>query len=214
MVLLGMILSLIMAASVVSVVFAAPVEVAYGGVTYFAENIGETELGKVTVDGTKITMTGCGADIWNNADAFYYMYKPIEGDFTATLKVEVVSDANSWAKIGVMLRASTEAGSTHAMVVATNQNNLAFQWRPEVDGASSHVAGSDPYENGTAVYLKLARKGESITGAYSFDNSTWTDFELTDEVLLGGKALIGVCHTSHDADEVGQDGIAYDFVVK
>jgi regulation of enolase protein 1 (concanavalin A-like superfamily) len=209
-----LVLTLVFAATVA---FAAPAEVTYGGAKFLAQNIGETDMGKVKVDGTKIVMTGCGADVWGTADAFYYMYKEVTGDFTATVKVTQVSDADPWAKMGIMVRSTTEAGSPHAMIVATNQNNMCLQYRPEVDGESLSVSGEDTYENGTPIYLQLARKGDLITTAYSLDGKAWTAIapaEDADPVKLAGKAFIGVMHTSHNAEEVGVDGEASDFVVK
>jgi len=50
------------------------------------------------------TVDGAGADIWNNADAFHYVYTPISGDGTIRVRVASVENVNAWTKAGVMFR--------------------------------------------------------------------------------------------------------------
>ena len=62
------------------------------------------------------TVTGGGADIWNNADQFNYASTNFTGD--GTMIVQVTSLQNSdpgsgWAKAGLMFRNDSTAGSVN-----------------------------------------------------------------------------------------------------
>jgi len=153
----------------------------------------------VTETGGKMTLTGAGADIWNNSDEFTYAYKTLTGD--GSLIARVVSNGtgtNTWAKGGVMIRDTVNGGSKHAMMVITGGggNGASFQYRSTTDGASgnsdSAAVIAPPY------WVRIERVGGTFTGYTSTDGKTWslvgqTVIEMTDPVL------IGLCVTSHVA---------------
>ena len=96
----------------------------------------------VTEAAGKISLTGAGADIWNNSDEFTYAYKTLTGDGSMTARV--VSNGtgtNTWAKGGVMVRDSLNGGSTHAFMPITGGggNGASFQYRAATNGASANV---------------------------------------------------------------------------
>ena len=45
--------------------------------------------GDASLSSGTFTITGSGADIWGNADAFHYLYRPFTGDGTITARVGV-----------------------------------------------------------------------------------------------------------------------------
>ena len=72
----------------------------------------------MTETGGKMTLTGDGADIWNNSDEFTFAYKTLNGDGTIVARVvSIGTGSNTWAKGGVMIRDSLDGGSMHAMMV-------------------------------------------------------------------------------------------------
>ncbi|HEX5398524.1 MAG TPA: hypothetical protein VFY06_05685, partial [Verrucomicrobiae bacterium] len=73
--------------------------------------------GSASFNNTLFTVTGSGADIWGNADAFHYAYLPVTNDCTIIARVTSVENTDPWAKAGVMIRQSLSAGSVHAMMV-------------------------------------------------------------------------------------------------
>ena len=93
------------------------------------------DIGSVGVAGSSsggngaYTVNGSGGDIWNSADAFHYVYTTLSGNGTIIARVSGVSNTNSWAKAGVMIRESTAAGSRQAMMVVTRGNGVAMQYR-------------------------------------------------------------------------------------
>jgi len=170
----------------------------------------------VTETGGKMSVTGAGADIWNNSDEFTYAYKTLTGD--GTLIARVVSNGtgtNAWAKGGVMIRDSLNGGSTHATMVMTAHsaasaagNGASFQYRGATDGASANVdSGSvlaPPY------WVKIERFADTFTGSVSADGKTWTQMGQT-AISMTNPVYIGLCVTSHATGEdrtFDFDGIA------
>lgn len=152
-----------------------------------------TPPGSATFDGTTWTVSGSGADIWGNVDAFRFVSQSVSGDFIATVRVTSQSNTHAWAKAGLMLRASTSANSRHCSIFMTPSNGVAMQWRSTDGGSSSHRAGS----LATAPrWLRLERRGNLITASESANNSTWQ--------LIGSRTMnlpsavqVGLAVTSH-----------------
>jgi Concanavalin A-like lectin/glucanases superfamily/F5/8 type C domain len=161
---------------------------------------GQTPAFAEASDGT-ILMSAIGADIWGTADEFRYAYKTLSGDGSIVVRVDVVSDSNAWAKAGVMIRETLEAGSTHAMAVVTPSSGVSFQRRPEADATSQSTTQSGlmaPY------WVKLTREGNTFTAQRSEDGVTWVSITddaaaSTAEIPMGSNVFIGLALTSHDA---------------
>ena len=72
--------------------------------------------------------------------------------------------AAPWTKVGVMMRASTQANSAQALMLVSGGRGLAFQRRTTTDGLSTHTSGGE----GTAPrWVKLSRAGSLITASVS-----------------------------------------------
>jgi hypothetical protein len=150
--------------------------------------------GNAVYSGGTFTVTGAGPDIWNNADAFRYVYQSSSGDCGMTARVATLQNTDAWAKGGVMIRESTAAGARNAAVVVTPGNGISFQWRASTGGSSSFasVTGlSAPY------WVRLTRTGNSFAAYYSANGSSWTQFGGTQNIAMGTGATIGLAATSH-----------------
>ncbi|MBN1506073.1 MAG: hypothetical protein JW955_04460, partial [Sedimentisphaerales bacterium] len=159
----------------------------------------------VTETGGKMTLTGDGADIWNNSDEFTYAYKSLNGDGSIVARVvSIGAGSNTWAKGGVMIRDSLDGGSMHAMMVMTANtdgaagNGASFQYRNATDGTSgnsdSTAVVAPPY------WVKLERFGDSFAGYVSADGSAWINVG-TQDVVMTAPVYVGICVTSHAAGE-------------
>ncbi|NLH44088.1 MAG: hypothetical protein GX448_19800, partial [Planctomycetes bacterium] len=159
----------------------------------------------VTETGGKMSLTGSGADIWNNSDEFTYAYKTLTGDGSLIARVTSIGPGTqTWAKGGVMIRDSINGGSTHAMMVMTANtdgaagNGASFQYRAAANGASANTDSSVLVK--VPYWVKIERSGGTFTGFTSADGKAWsqvgtTVIEMTDPVL------IGIAVTSHAAGE-------------
>src|SRR5579871_4397397 len=79
------------------------------------------------------TVAGSGRDIWNTADQFNFASENFSGDGTLIAKVNSVTNTSSWAKSGLMFRASSAAGAQFADVVITPKQGVSFQWRAKAN---------------------------------------------------------------------------------
>jgi len=142
------------------------------------------------------TMTGSGADIWNEADEFHFAYKTLAGPGTIVARVQSVENTNNWAKAGVMIRQSLEPGSVHAMTVVTPAQGVSFQRRNFTDDVSSNTDATGivaPY------WVKIERDlAGNLTGSSSADGTTWAMLG-TENIQMGTNVYIGLAVTSHDA---------------
>jgi hypothetical protein len=144
------------------------------------------------------TMTGSGADIWNQSDEFHYAYKTLSGPGSIVAKVESVSNTDNWAKAGVMIRETLNADSTHGMMIVSYASGVSFQQRPETGGDS---ASDDTTGDITAPYwVKIERDLAGNFTAYSSANgSTWQKLGVAEPIQMGTNVYIGLAVTAHNA---------------
>ncbi|MDI6449588.1 LamG-like jellyroll fold domain-containing protein [Anaerobaca lacustris] len=145
----------------------------------------------------QIVMSGVGSDIWGSADQFRFAYKSLSGNGSITVRVDSLIRSDAWAKAGVMIRETLEAGSKHAFVAVTPDNGVSFQRRP--------VAGTDSFNTDVAGivaphWVKLTRTGNVFTAQQSADGVTWVDITVSPalEIQMAGNVYIGLALTSHN----------------
>jgi len=143
------------------------------------------------------TMTAAGADIWGTADQFHFAYKTLNGTGSIVAKVNSVSNTNAWAKAGVMIRETLDAGSKHAFVCVTPGNGVAFQRRTDTDAISSST-------NQTGLtaphWVKLERDAAgNFTVSHSANGTAWEPVEnsIPMNIPMDSNVYIGLALTSH-----------------
>jgi regulation of enolase protein 1 (concanavalin A-like superfamily) len=147
-------------------------------------------------EGPPMVMTAGGADIWDEADEFHFAYKRLSGAGSITARVVSLTNTNTWAKAGVMIRQTLEPGSTHAMMVVTPGQGVSFQYRIATGGGSEETTQSDIT---APQWVRLTRTGNTFTGEYSDNGTTWTTLGSVDMPMLLD-TYIGLCLTSHNVD--------------
>jgi hypothetical protein len=151
------------------------------------------------------TMTGSGADIWNNGpagdrhDEFHFAYKQLNGAGSITARVVSVQNTNGWAKAGVMIRETLEGGSKHAFACITPSNGVASQGRPDT-GADSFNTNEGGITAPHWVKLERTTSGSFIV-SHSPDGTNWSPVAgaTPQSILMGSNVYIGLALTSHDA---------------
>ncbi|MEO7101160.1 MAG: LamG-like jellyroll fold domain-containing protein [Luteolibacter sp.] len=139
------------------------------------------------------TVVGAGADIWNTADAFRYVYQTASGDCDITARVTAVGNTDPWAKAGVMIRETLAAGSRHAMVIVSPGSGVSFQRRTTTNGNSDHTTTSGlaaPY------WVRMTRVGNVFTAYRSADGTNWTSMGSV-TISMSTSVYIGLPVTSH-----------------
>jgi uncharacterized repeat protein (TIGR02543 family) len=127
--------------------------------------------GLARIKGATWTILGSGQDIWGTADEFRYVYQGTTADCSVEAQVASMTRTDGLAKSGVMIRESTAASSINAMVCATPDEGIIFQWRSATGGSTSSVKITGL---ATPKWLKIERVGNSFTASYSDDKTTWT----------------------------------------
>jgi regulation of enolase protein 1 (concanavalin A-like superfamily) len=164
---------------------------------WVSQDIGAT--GAAGTSGTsqgRWTISGAGADVWGTADAFHFAAQPLAGDGEIVARVASAQRVNDWTKAGVMIRASTAAGSAHAFMLATptGVKGLAFQRRAVAGGVSTHTAGGCGVP---PVWVRLTRAGNIITAYRSADGVAWS-LVGSDTIVMAATVNVGLAVSSHD----------------
>src|SRR5262249_5907012 len=72
---------------------------------WLSDDIGAVAFpGDASFNGSAFMVSGSGDDIWNNADAFHYVYRPMTGNGEIIARVQRIENTDPWAKAGVMIR--------------------------------------------------------------------------------------------------------------
>ncbi len=151
-----------------------------------------------------VLITGGGADIWETADEFRYVYKSLSGDGSMTVRVlDNGSGTNAWAKGGPMIRQSLDAGAINVMGAVTGGEGGGgtFQWRSEASAASESnrtLTGIAP-----PYWVRLTRQGNTFTVEMSADGEQWEQQGAAPiDIAMQDPVLIGLAVTSHAAGEL------------
>ncbi|MFH1719640.1 MAG: LamG domain-containing protein [Planctomycetota bacterium] len=145
------------------------------------------------------TMTAAGTDISGTADQFHFAYKMLTGAGSIVARVDSVQNTNAWAKAGVMIRETLDAGSKHAFACVTPGNGVASQGRTAADAASFNT-------NQTGItaprWVKLERDaGGNFTVSHSANGTTWEPVAnaIPTNVSMTSNVYVGLALTSHAA---------------
>jgi len=159
------------------------------------------------------TMTAAGTDIWGVADEFHYAFKTLTGVGTIEAQVLSVDDTDPWAKAGVMIRETLQAGSKFAAVYITPGNGCRFQGRTDTDDSATSdtsVATAEQMAITAPYRIKLERDfAGNFRGYYSSDGVTWQPMSWNPHnVAMNSNVYIGLAVTSHNATSTCQAGFS------
>ena len=154
-----------------------------------------TTGGSQSLSGGTWTLQGAGGDIYGTADQFHYVWKALTSDGSIHAEVTSQTNTSSWAKAGVMLRATTDPGSPNYAAFVTPGNGIAIQVRTVQGGTTTKLANP---AGAVPAYLQIGRIGTSFSAYTSADGVTWTLVAgSTVTVNMTGTLLEGMAVTSH-----------------
>jgi Big-like domain-containing protein len=160
-----------------------------------AQDIGSPAIaGSTSYQNGTYTVKAAGADIWDTADQFHFVWQPVTGDVDVVARVASIGATSGWAKAGVMVRESLTAGSRHASALLSQSNGYAFQRRLTTDGLSSHTGGALTAFPG---WVRLVRKGTRFDAYQSATGTSWTLIG-SDDVTMADSVYVGIAVTSHN----------------
>jgi hypothetical protein len=156
-----------------------------------------------------IVVLGDGGDIWGTADAFRFAYREITGPGRVSARVITQQNTypagwheaaalNQYAKSGVMIRESVDAGAPSVILDVKPNGELEFMARYAAGSPTTYLGGAPtPGQN---VWLTLTiDAGGVIRASYSMDGTTWTALGSVILTARNSTLLAGLAETSHDS---------------
>jgi beta-galactosidase len=161
-------------------------------------DIGSVGLpGSAAYCGGQFTVSGSGADIWNTADAFQfvYTYVPVSTNCDVRARVVSVQNTSGNAKAALMIRETLNSGSRHALVDVEPSAGIEFLFRTNTAGSSYSVTVSGQ----TAPnWVRLTRTNNTFTAYWSPDGNTWNQIAVTNIPMANASAYIGLAVCAHN----------------
>jgi hypothetical protein len=152
------------------------------------------------------TITATGWDIAGTADAFHYAYKTLTGVGSIEAQVLSVAETDQWAKAGVMIRETLDAGSKFAAVYMTPGMGCRFQTRRDTDidvvsDTQESVATDEELALTAPYWIKLERTITGFNAYYSSNGTTWQAMAWNQQtVSMNSTVYIGLALSAHNAN--------------
>jgi hypothetical protein len=151
--------------------------------------------GDVCVNNGVFFITASGADIWNKADAFHYVFqKVLTTETEITVRVASIKNTNSNARCGVMFRKNLDAGSPYVFL---NLTPYKIEVQERATQSTNAVNLITPISMSAPYWLRISNKGNKYISYFSDNGSDWT---ALDSVLLalGSNPYVGIAYTTHN----------------
>ena len=162
-------------------------------------SVGQTPPGcKAHYDPVKseYRITGGGANMWNAADAFYFVWKRATGDMTLTADVQWVGTSNvGHRKAVLMIRQSLDPGSAYVDAVSHGDGLTSLQFRGAANEQTYQIITQ---VDGTAR-LRIVRKGSRYTMYAGKPNEELKPSGPVEYVTLQDPVYVGLGVCSHVA---------------
>ena len=164
---------------------------------WLTTDVGSVGLaGSVTYCNGQFTVLGSGADIWNTADAFrfVYVYVPVSTNCDIRARVVSVQNTSGNAKGGIILRDSLASGARQVLVDGEYSAGIEFIWRSTTGGScsSSTTSGTPPN------WVRLTRTNNTFTAYYSGDGNTWTRLGSPTNIAMSASVYAGLAVCAHN----------------
>jgi outer membrane protein assembly factor BamB len=157
-------------------------------------------VGDQSLSGGTWTLKGTGIDIAGYSDQFHFVWQSLAADGTISAHVLSQTNTSDWARTGIMMRQSTDAGSAYYGAFVTPANGIVVQYRP-TQGLDTSILTQN---TGTVpVYLKIARSGNTFSAYTSSDGVNWAYvISSTITLSLSGSILVGLAVSAHSGGAV------------
>jgi regulation of enolase protein 1 (concanavalin A-like superfamily) len=180
---------------ILSVQLKEPAPVGIANARWIGHDIGSPPVqGSARFVGQNVIIRGGGSEIGMDKDEGYFVYQQLAGDGQITARIESIGKTSVLAKAGVMIRASLDRSAASAFAMIQANERAAFRFRGRSTAVSTTLGER---EADLPAWVRLIRRGNSITGYYSDDGMDWQEMG-TAHVPINGVALIGIAVTAHN----------------
>jgi len=163
-----------------------------------------TDIGAVGLPGSasscdgKYTISGSGADIWGNTDAFQfvYTYVPVSTNCDIRAHIGSVQNTSPNAKAAVMIRETLDPASRHALVDVEPSAGIEFLFRTNTTGSTYGVTIAN---QAAPNWVRLTRTNNLFCAFWSPDGITWNQIGAATNIPMAGiSAYIGLAVCAHN----------------
>lgn len=147
------------------------------------------------------TLAACagGRGYSSKSDQLFLVHQEIAGDFQITAGIP--RPAISGAKVGLMARASLDAGAPFAAMGIESTGSapasrFRFRYRNEANATPRSQAGATL--DVPLGWVRLERRGDNFSGSVSLDGTEWTTVHETSVGGIPSTALVGVVVAAND----------------
>jgi TolB protein len=145
-------------------------------------------------DSNEYKITGGGANIWGEKDAFQYLWKKESGDFSLTTKIRWIGEGkNEHRKAGWMIRQSLAPDSPYADAVIHGSGLTCLQFRKTIGGPTEEIQ-SPIWE---PAFVRLERHGDVFSLFISKEGGVFQPVGSV-SVALEDPVYVGLVVCSHD----------------
>ena len=142
------------------------------------------------------TVIGSGSDLYGASDAFHFVYEPLVGDGSVTVRVLTDSPNGDHSLAGLDIRSSLSPSAPDLFLGARDDGSVFVNARPE-DGFGG--VNLNPGQAGMlGEFLRIKRSGTTVTASVSNDGVTFTQI-AQDTIVLPHVALVGMAVASQTA---------------
>jgi TolB protein len=179
-------------------VLLAPAPAAAESVGQFSDHadIGEAALSGSAelADGT-YRITGGGANIWGEADAFHFAWTQRSGDVHIAADIAFKGEGGDpHRKAGVMIRQNASAGSPYADVMVHGDGLVSLQFREVQDGPTRQIVSAGTY----AARVRLEREGDFVYFSTAGDDGVLRHAGGSFRIALQAPYMVGLAVSAHD----------------
>jgi len=108
---------------------------------------------------------------------YYTVYlDAASGDFTATVQIKQLTDTDADTKAGLIVQNNLGSGSSneaHVQVAASRSGGYLMLFDDNGDGTADQSFTISATPGPPNIWLRVVRSGNTFTGLYSTDNSSW-----------------------------------------
>ncbi len=153
--------------------------------------------GSATHNNGTFTVKGSGIDIHGTADSFQFAHQLVSGDCDIRARVTSQSNTDPWAKAGVMIRETLQAGSRRAFMAVTPSNGFRYQPRTATNGNTPGSTSGGALNSAPNNWVRLVRAGNVVTAYKSSNGTSWTQVATT-TITMNASVYVGLAVCSHN----------------
>jgi TolB protein len=162
------------------------------------------DIGATAIPGKTVTrppsttwrLTGSGANIWGEADAFHYAWTERSGDLHIAADVAFEGKGvDPHRKAGVMIRQNRTPGSPYADVMVHGDGLIAMQYREAQDGPTRQIISDRKAVN---ARIRLEREGDYVLFSVAEPGKPFRHAGGNFRIPFQAPYMVGLAVSSHN----------------